>query len=683
MTTTARPAQHAGSRDPHGEAILAALRRGAAGAGSVVLRELAGTDGAIDLRRIDWSEEWAELRLLRAAGRASEAAYPFGGAMQLLDGLWLEDSAGIHFTGAGRLAAQLLSGELQLDRLEQAPEAFPVVRSLTAVVLNLARRLNRGAGPAVLWIDSLHHVDAPSLRFLAYLAPRIAELPVAMILIGAADAAYTDSSAIAEIRAQAAPACPPPGASSQDGSPPPASPGPPGATGETHDPARRPGVHGAGTTRQTEDPGGIDLAELAARAGLAGEHRRRVRDLVAAAWAHDDGRAFLLHRPWMTAQLLRGLIAVDELELAQEILDDPRQIHVERSDPDARDSACELRAWVLFHQGRVAAAEEEARRGLIDARAEDVKQSLQAVVASCLIHTGRLSEAQSQLDPLDGMPRHHARVVSLLLETRGQLRLAQRLAPDALRDAMEARRRSSAPDPLSSGPASWRVIAARANVALQRPDAAHDLAARELELADLRGVRRRSLAGLRALAAAAAPEDQVTLLERAVRLGEDRPSRLEHLLALADLGSALRRTNQRRAARVVLGRASTLADELGAQGASARVQEELAAAAGRSPRGAAGVQALTPSERRVAGLAATGHSTRQIAGELFITAKTVEFHLRNIYRKLEIPSSRSDLARTVQDAGADLTGQPAEVAGAQARPPDHTLRQWQGERTSP
>jgi DNA-binding CsgD family transcriptional regulator len=44
----------------------------------------------------------------------------------------------------------------------------------------------------------------------------------------------------------------------------------------------------------------------------------------------------------------------------------------------------------------------------------------------------------------------------------------------------------------------------------------------------------------------------------------------------------------------------------------------------------------------VADVAGKGLTTRQIAQELFVTPKTVEFHLRQIYRKLEI-SSRPEL----------------------------------------
>jgi DNA-binding CsgD family transcriptional regulator len=49
---------------------------------------------------------------------------------------------------------------------------------------------------------------------------------------------------------------------------------------------------------------------------------------------------------------------------------------------------------------------------------------------------------------------------------------------------------------------------------------------------------------------------------------------------------------------------------------------------------------LTPSERRVAELAATGPTNREIAQKLFVTEKTVETHLGRAFHKLEISSRR-------------------------------------------
>jgi DNA-binding CsgD family transcriptional regulator len=57
-----------------------------------------------------------------------------------------------------------------------------------------------------------------------------------------------------------------------------------------------------------------------------------------------------------------------------------------------------------------------------------------------------------------------------------------------------------------------------------------------------------------------------------------------------------------------------------------------------------GVAPLTPSERRIADPAPSGATSPQIAQALFVTVKTVEMHLGNVYRKLDI-SSRRELAK--------------------------------------
>ena len=59
-----------------------------------------------------------------------------------------------------------------------------------------------------------------------------------------------------------------------------------------------------------------------------------------------------------------------------------------------------------------------------------------------------------------------------------------------------------------------------------------------------------------------------------------------------------------------------------------------------------GVEALTPSERRIAQMAAVGQTNMAIAQDLFVTLKTVEMHLTSTYRKLDI-SSRAQLAHAL------------------------------------
>ena len=87
-------------------------------------------------------------------------------------------------------------------------------------------------------------------------------------------------------------------------------------------------------------------------------------------------------------------------------------------------------------------------------------------------------------------------------------------------------------------------------------------------------------------------------------------------------------------------RHASRSEELGA-GAVLRVAiEELRRAGGRPSTGSTPSDELTPSERHVAELAAGGQTNREIAGTLFVTNKPVEWHLANVYRKLNIRGRR-------------------------------------------
>jgi ATP/maltotriose-dependent transcriptional regulator MalT len=134
------------------------------------------------------------------------------------------------------------------------------------------------------------------------------------------------------------------------------------------------------------------------------------------------------------------------------------------------------------------------------------------------------------------------------------------------------------------------------------------------------------------------------LHRRAVATLQETPCRLELARSLAVLGAALRRSNQRTAAREPLRRALELAHRCGADGLTREVSDELRACGAR-PRQLvrSGVDSLTPSERRVAVLVAQGMSNPEVAQSLFVTRSTVETHLRAVYSKLDI-ASREELS---------------------------------------
>ena len=127
------------------------------------------------------------------------------------------------------------------------------------------------------------------------------------------------------------------------------------------------------------------------------------------------------------------------------------------------------------------------------------------------------------------------------------------------------------------------------------------------------------------------------LLREAIEMLAGPDTRLEHARALADLGALLRRGNRRAEARQLLRQAVDTAHHLGAEALALRAETELRATGARPRRVLlTGLEALTASERRIAELAAEGHTNREIAQTLFVTARTVEGHLTHVFYKLDV-----------------------------------------------
>ncbi|MGE5407173.1 MAG: AAA family ATPase [Syntrophothermus sp.] len=192
-------------------------------------------------------------------------------------------------------------------------------------------------------------------------------------------------------------------------------------------------------------------------------------------------------------------------------------------------------------------------------------------------------------------------------------------------------------------PAPWRTLRAEALDRLGRREEGIELALAELEEARAWGARQTIGRSLRVLGQLRR-EDGIDDLREAAEVLEGSTARLEHAKALLALGTALRLARRPTEAREPLRRALDIASACSAEATIGRAREELAAAGVRPRREAlGGVESLTPSERRVAAMAAEEMTNREIAQALFVTPKTVEVHLSNAYRKLDI-SSRRQLA---------------------------------------
>ncbi|WP_240670567.1 ATP-binding protein [Actinoplanes solisilvae] len=106
-------------------------------------------------------------------------------------------------------------------------------------------------------------------------------------------------------------------------------------------------------------------------------------------------------------------------------------------------------------------------------------------------------------------------------------------------------------------------------------------------------------------------------------------------------GEWLRREGRRLDAREQLRTAHELLSNMGLEGFAARAARELRAT-GEYPRKrtAATADALTAHELHVARLVATGATSQEVGAQLFLSPRTIEAHLRNIFRKLGITSRR-------------------------------------------
>jgi DNA-binding CsgD family transcriptional regulator len=151
----------------------------------------------------------------------------------------------------------------------------------------------------------------------------------------------------------------------------------------------------------------------------------------------------------------------------------------------------------------------------------------------------------------------------------------------------------------------------------------------------------------------AAIEEALTHHEQADQPFEEARTRLVH-------GELLRRNRRRARAREALERAADLFEMLGATSFAARAADELRAVGGgsRTPAATKSAARLTPQETRIAIVVASGATNAEAAARLFLSQKTIEYHLSSVYRKLGI-RSRSQLVNVVSAWGPERDQVPA------------------------
>ena len=140
------------------------------------------------------------------------------------------------------------------------------------------------------------------------------------------------------------------------------------------------------------------------------------------------------------------------------------------------------------------------------------------------------------------------------------------------------------------------------------------------------------------------------MAERAMAAHQSLPMPFERARTQLLLGQLQRRQRQRDAATATLTEALAAFEEMNTVLWVDRARNELA----RTPVSAARTTLLTPSEERVAELAASGLTNRDIGAAVFISPKTVEAKLARIYRKLNI-HTRAELGRVIGQQRGEIT----------------------------
>jgi DNA-binding CsgD family transcriptional regulator len=364
------------------------------------------------------------------------------------------------------------------------------------------------------------------------------------------------------------------------------------------------------------------------------------RDVVALARsALADGQLLIADTPERAAGaiLTLALADLDEATAAWEVL---------RSEAYRTGFVYTLLAvqlWGGYTQqlrGELPDAEAELRAALATAADWGVPTQASwatAILAEVLVERGAVAEARTVLDRAVRPPAGSDPAM-LLAGAELRVRLAEGRPEEALAHADVVRLHAGWRRHPRYAP--WRSLQAQALDRLGRTREAAAVAEAELEIANEWGSPGTVGRSLRVLGTIER-DAGIRRLEEACAVLERAPARLERAKAFAALGESLRRARRPTEAREPLRRALELAEICGAAPLVERTRSELYATGSR-PRASAlhGVAALTSSERRVAELAAGGHANRDIAQQLYVTQKTVEVHLSNTYRKLDIGSRR-------------------------------------------
>jgi DNA-binding CsgD family transcriptional regulator len=353
-----------------------------------------------------------------------------------------------------------------------------------------------------------------------------------------------------------------------------------------------------------------------------------------------------LTRAHTTMPLLAGtLIATDTVGGVSAWLDLALEQATTRNASVERALVRIEQAMVLLRSGHLA----EARAAVTDAVAVDVLDWSRSNPTTAVVAVGVAIESRDAvlterlLRTGSGWTDHPAVAAAfgILQGSAAAWRGELPLAIEMLLDCGWALDRLGWRNPVSM---PWRTSVALLYQRVGKVEAGIDLAEEELVLAEAWGAPGGVGRALRVLGALTTGDRGLELSRDAVAVLELSANRLELGKALLQLGRRLRMAG-RPEAEEHLGRCVRLATECGAPTLAERARVESGGTVSKVER-----STLTKGERRVALMAAGGRANLEIADALQVSARAVEKHLTNSYRKLGI-RRRSDLEEALRAAG--------------------------------
>ncbi|KMO69758.1 LuxR family transcriptional regulator [Mycolicibacterium chubuense] len=300
--------------------------------------------------------------------------------------------------------------------------------------------------------------------------------------------------------------------------------------------------------------------------------------------------------------------------------------------------ALAYRAGVHLMAGEFAAAEQLLGEASSIAAATAARSPVRYHEVMLAAWRGDVAEAAKLIDSLtaEAVPRGEGRLQGLLGYAAAVLYNGQGRYEDAFTAAHEC---CAYPDLGFHGWCAFELVEAATRTGAG--DVARDAVAR-LEVSATAG---ESDWGLGVLAAARAMTSDGAAADALFGEAVERLGRTDIVVhqarARLQYGEWLRRANRRTAARRELTAAHDLFTAMGARGFAERTRRELVATGEkvRAPAARTGGE-LTAQEAQIAGLAAEGMTNSEIGASLFISAHTVEWHLRKVFAKLGISSRR-------------------------------------------